>query len=66
MNEKEESTDKAEDPEDELISALPKESLEILVERGALVPFMDAHGTIRYRIPSGFNRLSTGNYRRRD
>ena len=64
MDEKEDSTDKVKDPEEELIEALPKESREMFVERGVLVPFTDAHGTIRYRIPSGFNRLFAANRRR--
>jgi hypothetical protein len=66
MNEKKDPMSKLKDPGEKLISALPKESLEVLVERGVLVPFTDVHGPIKYRILSGFNRLFTADYRRRD
>jgi hypothetical protein len=64
MDEKEDSMDKVKDPEEELIEALPKESREMFVERGVLVPFTDKDGTIMYRIPSGFNRLFGAKHRR--
>jgi hypothetical protein len=64
MNEKEYSTGNAKDPEEELIDALTEEAREMFVQRGLLVPFTDADGTIRYRIPSGFNRLFGANRRR--
>jgi hypothetical protein len=64
MNEKEYSTGNAKDPEEELIDALTEEALERLVEKGTLVPFTDADGSTKYRIPSGFNRLFAANRRR--
>jgi hypothetical protein len=64
MNEKEYSTGNAKDPEDEIIEALTEEALKNLVARGKLVPVTNDDGTIKYRIPSGFNRLFGANRRR--
>jgi len=66
MNGKEGSTGKVKDPEEELINALTEEVRERLVARGVIVPVIDDDGAIKYRIPSGFNRLFGANYRRRD
>ena len=64
MNETKDSAHKFKAPEEEIIEALPEEAREMFVQRGLLVPFTDADGTIRYRIPSGFNRLFAANRRR--
>ncbi len=66
MNGKKDSTTKVKSPEEEIIEALTEEAREGLAARGSLVPVTNADGTITYRIPSGFNRLSTANRRTRD
>jgi hypothetical protein len=57
MNEAKYSTNNVKDPEEEIIEALPEEEQERLVEKGTLVAFIDADGSTKYRIPTGFNRL---------
>jgi hypothetical protein len=64
MNETKDSAHNFKDPEEELIDALTEEALERLVEKGTLVPFTDADGSTKYRIPSGFHRLFAANRRR--
>jgi hypothetical protein len=64
MNDRKDSTPKAKDPEEEIIEALPEEERERLVEEGTLVAFIDADGSTKYRIPSGFSRLFGANRRR--
>jgi hypothetical protein len=64
MGKKEDSAHNFKDTEEEIIKALPKESREMFVARGKLVPVTNADGTIKHRIPSGFNRLFGANRQR--
>ena len=66
MNEQKVLTNNVKDPDEELIEAIAEKALEMLVDRGILVPFIYADGAIKYRMSSKFNRLTTANRRRRD
>ena len=55
MDKEKDLTDNLKDPDEELIDVVAEKVLESLVDRGILVPFIYADGTIKYQIANKFN-----------